>query len=230
MISPPQAPQADDAQLGDLVRNGAAQLSVPLSATEVEGFVAYVRLIERWNATYNLTAIRDPRAMVVQHVLDCLAAAASLQRRRGAGDGERVADIGSGAGLPGIVIAMTSPGRRVTCIDSVGKKAAFIAQAAGVLQLANVTAVHARVEHVVDKFDVVASRAFSSLADFTGSTRHILSDTGIWMAMKGKTPHEELAVVADDVEFHVEPLVVPELDGQRCVVWMQMKEKASARL
>jgi len=223
LIAATPARQADDRELADLVRGGAAQLSVPLSVTQVERFVAYVRLIERWNATYNLTAIRDPRAMVAHHVLDCLAAAAALLRRRGAGDSERVADVGSGAGLPGIVIAMTSPGRQVTCVDSVGKKVAFIVQAVGVLQLGNVTAVHTRVEHVEDKFDVIASRAFSSIADFVRSTRHILSDTGIWMAMKGKTPHEELAVLAGEIEFHVEPLVVPELHAERCVVWMNTK-------
>jgi len=127
--------RADDAELADLVSRGAAELGLPLGRSEVHRLIAFVRLIERWNTTYNLTAVRDPRNMVVQHILDCLAAAAALGRRRGEGRGERLVDVGSGAGLPGVVIAIAFPDREITCIDSVGKKAAFITQAAGTLGL-----------------------------------------------------------------------------------------------
>jgi 16S rRNA (guanine527-N7)-methyltransferase len=214
----------DDAELADRVARGAATLSVPLPGSKVDRFVAYVRLIERWNATYNLTAVRDPRDMVAQHILDCLAATAALLRRRGTAPGERLLDVGSGAGLPGLVIAALAPEREIVCIDSVGKKAAFMTQAAGVLGLKNVTVLHARVEAIAHRsFDIVASRAFASLADFVAATRHLLSaDTGCWMAMKGKPPAAELQALNDAV-FHVEPLHVPGLAAERCVVWIESK-------
>ncbi|HSC65516.1 MAG TPA: 16S rRNA (guanine(527)-N(7))-methyltransferase RsmG [Caldimonas sp.] len=216
--------------MADLVVAGASQLEVPLGGSQVERLVAYVRLMERWNTTYNLTAIRDPRAMVVQHVLDCVAAVAALDRKRGTGRGERVVDVGSGAGLPGLVIAMTSPNRLVTCVDSVGKKAAFMRQASATLGLKNVTVLHARVEDVSGQFDVVASRAFSSLSTLVATTRHLLGDCGIWMAMKGKAPEPEFAELERDVSFHVEPLVVPQLNAERCIVWLERAATASARL
>ncbi|HEV7577867.1 MAG TPA: 16S rRNA (guanine(527)-N(7))-methyltransferase RsmG [Caldimonas sp.] len=214
----------DDAELADRVARGAVALSMPLPGPQVDRFVAYVRLIERWNATYNLTAVRNPRDMVAQHILDCLAATAALLRRRGAVTGERLLDVGSGAGLPGLVIAAMAPEHEIVCIDSVGKKAAFITQAAGVLGLKNVTVLHGRVESIADQaFDVVASRAFASLADFVAATRHVLSsETGCWMAMKGKPPIEELQALNNAV-FHVEPLHVPEFDAERCIVWIEPK-------
>jgi 16S rRNA (guanine527-N7)-methyltransferase len=223
------ASRADDAELADLVSRGAAELAFPLAQPEVRRLIAYVRLIERWNATYNLTAIRDPRHMVVQHILDCLAAAAALGRRRGAERVERLVDVGSGAGLPGVVIAIAFPDREVTCIDSVGKKAAFITQAAGALGLRNVKALHARIESVADRFDVIASRAFASLSEFIASTAHLLKDSGMWMAMKGKMPDHELAGLAEGLAFHVEPLTVPMLPAERCLIWIQRQSEASAR-
>jgi len=221
--------RADDAELADLVSRGVAELALPLGPTEVRRLIAFVRLIERWNTTYNLTAVRDPRNMVVQHILDCLAAAAALGRRRGEGRGERLVDVGSGAGLPGVVIATVFPHREITCIDSVGKKAAFVTQAAGALGIRNVKALHARVERIADQFDVIASRAFASLSAFVGATDHLLKDSGTWMAMKGKAPDDELAEVAGRLTFHVEPLIVPRLSADRCVVWLERRLEASAR-
>ena len=219
----------DDAALADLASRGASALALPLAPSEVRRLIAYVRLVERWNTTYNLTAIRDPRSMVVQHVLDCLAAAAALGRRRGAGRGERLVDVGSGAGLPGVVIAIAFPDREITCIDSVGKKAAFITQAAGTLGLRNVKALHSRAENIVDRFDVIASRAFASLSEFVAATGHLSKDSGTWMAMKGKTPKDELAGLAEGLTFHVEPLIVPMLPAERCVIWIEHQSEASAR-
>jgi 16S rRNA (guanine527-N7)-methyltransferase len=222
--------RVDDAELANLVSRGAAALALPLPESQVERLVAYVRLIERWNGTYNLTAIRDPRDMVVQHILDCLAATAALLRRRGDGSGERLLDVGSGAGLPGIVIAIAAPARNVVCVDSVGKKAAFVTHAAGALGLKNVSAVQGRVEALAcDRFDVVASRAFASLTDFVAGTRHLLKERGTWMAMKGKTPEAELMQL-NRLTFHVEPLPVPGLSAERCVVWIDSAREASARL
>jgi 16S rRNA (guanine527-N7)-methyltransferase len=229
-LSPPaSALGSDDAGLADLVARGAAELAVPLDRADAERLVAYVRLIERWNATYNLTAVRDPREMVIQHILDCLAAAAALRRRRGAGQGERVIDVGSGAGLPGLILALVFPDRDVTCVDSVSKKAAFITQAAGALRLKNAKAVHARIEAIAGQFDVIASRAFSSLPELVGATRHMLAESGSWMAMKGKTPDEEIAQLGRAVSLHVEPLTVPQMSADRCVVWIERPREASAR-
>lgn len=214
---------ADDAELADVLSAGAIQLEVPLSASQVERLIAYLRLIEKWNATYNLTAIRNPRAMVTHHLLDCLAAARSLLARRGHAQVERVLDVGSGAGLPGIVIAVVAPEREVVCVDSVGKKAAFVTQAAASLGLKNVSARHLRVACLAGElFDVIASRAFAALGAFLGETRHLLADKGAWMAMKGKAPGEELDRL-NDVTFHVEPLAVPGLNADRCVVWIAPK-------
>ena len=223
--------RVDDAELADLVSSGAATLALPLTAAQVDRLVAYVRLIQRWSGTYNLTAIRDPRDMVTQHILDCLAAAAALLRCRGIPPGERLLDVGSGAGLPGIVIGVVAPEREVVCVDSVGKKTAFITHAAGTLGLKNVTALHQRVETLVEsRFDVVASRAFSSLQDFVAATRHLLEERGTWMAMKGKAPHAELEGLKG-LTFHVEPLAVPGLNADRCIVWIQPLDLgASARL
>ena len=129
--------------------------------------------------------------------------------------------MGSGAGLPGVVIGIALPETEVVCVDSVGKKAAFITQAAATVGARNVAALHARVEQISKrKFDVLASRAFASLAEFVARTRHLLSDNGEWMAMKGRAPSDEIAALTN-VAADVEPLVVPDLAAERCVVWMR---------
>lgn len=231
MSAATESARLDDAGIADLVSCGAAALALPIQDSQVDRLVAYVRLIERWNGIYNLTAIRDPRDMVTHHILDCLAAAAALLRRRGTGSGERLLDVGSGAGLPGIIIAVASPERDVVCVDSVGKKTAFITQSAGILGLKNVSAVHDRVESIArGHFDVIASRAFGSLHDFIGASARLMKGRGTWMAMKGKMPKNELADLKGLV-FHVEPIAVPGLAAERCIVWVDAPVvKASARL
>jgi 16S rRNA (guanine527-N7)-methyltransferase len=216
-----------DAELAAQIAGGAATLAIPLSALQVDGFVAYLRLIERWNATYNLTAIRNPRDMVTHHLLDSLAAAAALLRARGPGTGKRLLDVGTGAGLPGLIIATVSPEREVVCVDSVAKKTAFVTQAAGLLGLRNVTVLHGRVEDVeAPAFDEIVSRAFASLADFVSATGRLLAEHGVWMAMKGKRPTTELVGLTAET-FHVEPLNVPGLGAERCLVWLS--REASTR-
>jgi 16S rRNA (guanine527-N7)-methyltransferase len=136
----------------------------------------------------------------------------------------RLLDVGSGAGLPGVVLAIVCPELDVTCVDTVAKKAAFIQQVAVTLNLPNLRGVHARVEELkVAPFDVVTSRAFSSLVDFVSLTRfHVKQPHGVWMAMKGKHPADELVALPKDVVvFHVEPLDVPGLGAERCLVWMR---------
>ena len=196
------------------------QCGLPSGDVQVKALADYLSLLQRWNGTYNLTAVRDPRAMLTQHLADCLAIIAPLQRYAEAG---RLLDVGSGGGLPGVVIATLLPGWQVTCVDSVGKKMAFVRQVAGALPLPNLHAVHARVEQLqLPPFDVITSRAFASLADFTRLTRLHLARGGVWLAMKGRALDDEVAELPADVElFHVEHLAVPGLDAQRCLVWMR---------
>jgi 16S rRNA (guanine527-N7)-methyltransferase len=204
------------------IHASADELGFALSEPQTDALIAYLELLERWNATYNLTAVRDPAQMATQHLADCLAVVDPLRRQ--AGDSAfRLLDVGSGGGLPGVILAILHPWIDVTCVDAVGKKAAFIQQVAAELRLRNLHALHARVEAMQDApFSVVTSRAFASLADFAALTRRHLAAGGVWMAMKGKLPSSEIAAVPANIDvFHVEPLRVPGLDGERHLVWMR---------
>ena len=202
-------------------------LALHLSQAQSRQLLDYVDLLDRWNRTYNLTAVRDPADMLTQHVVDCLAAIPAL--RRTSPGPKRVLDVGSGGGLPGIVWAVVDPQLDVTCVDSVGKKAAFIRQAALALRLQNLRAEHARVEQLeAGLFDVITSRAFASLADFVGSSRHLATPGGIWLAMKGKLPLDEMAALPIGFQaFHVERLQVPGLEAERCLIWIRKSASAN---
>lgn len=219
----PHAPLPD----GDRARADVRACGVTLSDAQVDHLLAYLALLQRWNATYNLTAVRDPALMWVQHVLDCLAVVPELQAWRAnlppASARTRVLDVGSGGGLPGVVWAIALPDLELHCVDTVGKKAAFIRQVAVELRLRNLAAEHARVESLkAGGFDLITSRAFASLADFVSLTRKLLAADGVWAAMKGKTPEAELAALPAGITvFHVEPIAVPGLDAERCIVWMR---------
>lgn len=208
------------------------QLGLDVEESALDRLLAYLGLLQRWNATYNLTAVREPAEMLTQHLADCLAVIAPLRRQLGAGSTRRLLDVGSGGGLPGVVLAVLEPAWSVTCVDTVGKKAAFIRQVAVELRLRNLAAEHARVEALMlPTFDLITSRAFASLADFVALTRHLLSSDGVWAAMKGKTPEAELSTLPAGVTvFHVEPLKVPGLDAERCIVWMREGATAAAGL
>ena len=203
--------------------DACAGLGLEVDAAVLDRLLAYLALLVRWNATYNLTAVRDPQEMLFQHLADCLAIVGPLRRQLGAGVSRRVLDVGSGGGLPGVVLAAAEPLWEVTCVDTVGKKAAFIRQAAVELGLRNLRAEHARVEALkAVSFDLITSRAFASLADFVRLTRALLAPGGVWAAMKGREPHDELSTLPADVKvFHVEPLKVPGLNAERCLVWMR---------
>jgi 16S rRNA (guanine527-N7)-methyltransferase len=199
---------------------GARALGVALDELQLDRLQQYLDLLERWNRSHNLSAVRDRGAMVVQHLLDCLGIVAPLRRERPAGG--RLLDVGSGGGLPGLVVAIAAPEWRVCSIDAVAKKAAFVRQVAGALRLDNVEVRHGRVEEVADPHDVIVSRAFGSLADFVRLSARARAPQGVWLAMKGREPQAEITALPADVEvFHVEPLRVPELDGSRCAVWMR---------
>ena len=207
-----------------VLRAGLAELHVSLSDAQVQGLLDYQNLIGKWTKVYNLTAVRDPAEMLTHHLLDSLAAVAPLQKYlQGRGlSAPSLLDVGSGAGLPGVVMAICCPGLAVTCVDTVGKKAAFIKHVALALGLPNLSGLHARVETITQPFDVICSRAFASLADFAGWSQAALSPGGVWMALKGKHPAEELAMLPPDVVvFHVEPLAVPGLAAERCIIWLQ---------
>jgi len=213
---------ADGNGLAAALQADAAALGWALQPAAAGRLATYRDLLVKWNATYNLTALRDPAQMRTQHLADCLAVVAPL-RRHAAGRPLRLLDVGSGGGLPGVVLAAVEPGWDVTCVDTVGKKAAFVRQVAAELGLPNLHAEHARVESLkAPPFDLITSRAFASLPDFVQLTRPLLAPGGVWMAMKGKPPSDEVAALPSDMEvFHVEPLTVPGLDAERCLVWMR---------
>lgn len=204
---------------------GLAALQLELSEPQISQLLDYQAMIGKWTKVYNLTSVRDPAEMMTHHLLDSLAAVPALQRYlRSAGleQGSRLLDVGSGAGLPGVVIAICCPAVSVTCVDTVAKKAAFIKQAALALKLPNLAGLHARVESITEPFDVICSRAFASLADFTHWSVGALAPQGIWMAMKGKHPSDELQALPENIAmFHVEQLQVPYLDAERCILWLR---------
>ena len=221
------------------LRRGLKALALELNDVQVGQLLDYQNLIGKWTKVYNLTAVRDPAEMMTYHLLDSLAAIAPLRRHLAkigtdgvaevadagvSGQGSRLLDVGSGAGLPGVVIAICCPTVAVSCVDTVAKKAAFIKQAALALKLPNLTGLHARVESIEVPFNVICSRAFASLHDFTQWSAGALAPEGVWMAMKGKQPADELLALPPSVEvFHVEQLTVPGLDAERCMVWMRKK-------
>jgi 16S rRNA (guanine527-N7)-methyltransferase len=206
-------------------RLGAAAdaLGLQLSDGQFEQLLGYLELIAKWNKVYNLTAVRDPEEMLVQHLFDSLAVVGPLRRHTG-GAGIRLLDVGSGAGLPGVVIAVCCPEIRVECVDTVGKKAAFVQQVAAQLNVPNLKGVHDRVENLQGPYNVICSRAFASLQDFVSWSGAALAGQGVWLAMKGKHPAAEIAELPPAAEvFHVEQLSVPELAAERCIVWMRKR-------
>ena len=211
------------------LRRGVGVLELELSDAQISALLDYIALIQKWTRVYNLTAVRDPEEMLTHHVLDSLAVVTPLRRHlhsMGLDESTRLLDVGAGAGLPGVVLAICCPTMAVHCVDTVAKKAAFIQQASVSLKLPLLRGIHARVESLTEPYAVVTSRAFASLADFTLWSRGALAEQGVWMAMKGKSPEAEVAQLPADVAvFHVEPLVVPGLDAERCLVWMRKAPK-----
>jgi 16S rRNA (guanine527-N7)-methyltransferase len=207
------------------LRSGVQALGLTLSDQQIAQLLDYQGLIHKWTQVYNLTAVRDPAEMLTHHLLDSLAVVAPLQtqlvQRRAVDAPTRLLDVGSGAGLPGIVLAICCPELVVHCVDTVAKKAAFIQQVAASLKLTQLRGIHARVENLTERYDVVSSRAFASLVDFVNWSDKALAEQGVWMGMKGKYPADEVAALPIGVKvFHVEQLAVPGLDAERCIVWM----------
>ena len=218
----------DHVTLRAQLQAGAEALGLGLGESQVGQLMDFLALLQKWNKVYNLTAVRAPQEMLTHHLLDSLAAVAPLRRhvsglQQGGGAAVKLLDVGSGGGLPGVVFAICCPEVDVSCVDTVGKKAAFIQQAAVALKLRNLHGVHARVETLAGPFDIISCRAFASLPDFVNWSRSALAAPhGVWLAMKGKHPDDEIAALPPGVGvFHVEPLHVPGLDAERCIVWMR---------
>lgn len=206
---------------------GLQALGLDLTPAQVDTLMEFQALLGKWNKVYNLTAVRDPQEMLTHHLLDSLAAVPALQRHLAqmpAREGRTaMLDVGSGGGLPGVVFAICCPQIDVHCVDTVGKKAAFIQQAAATLRLSNLRGIHSRVEQLTTRYPLISCRAFASLADFTSWSRQALEEGGTWLAMKGKHPDDEIAALPADVQvFHVEPLKVPGLDADRCILWLRV--------
>jgi 16S rRNA (guanine527-N7)-methyltransferase len=207
----------------DRLERAGAVLGLDLDPLAIDRLLGFVDQLQKWNAVYNLTGTRDRDAVLVRHLFDCLAVIPAL-RRYAAGRDLQLLDVGSGGGLPGAAIAIMQPRWKVYCIDAIAKKSSFVRQVALELGLHNLTAVHGRVElaPIDAQFDIVIARAFASLAVFAAATRTRLADGGIWIAMKGKAPTDEIAALEPSIQvFHVEPIQVPELAAQRCLIWMR---------
>lgn len=212
-------PNRPDNRLAESLLHGIGQLEVSVSGRSQEKLLAYLALLVKWNKVYNLTAIRDPQLMVIHHLLDSLAVLPHLAAGRWL-------DVGCGAGLPGLVLAIVRPDWRITLLDSNSKKTGFVQQAIIELGLQNAQVCCARVEDFqpAEKYDGIISRAFTELGDFLRVTRHLLAEDGRWVAMKG-LPEQELPGVPQDCSVErIIKLNVPGLDAARCLVIATKRE------
>jgi 16S rRNA (guanine527-N7)-methyltransferase len=188
---------------------GIVALGLDLPESAVMKLLDYQELLARWKAAYNLTAVRDPVQMVTRHLLDSLSILPSVQ-------GDTLADLGTGPGLPGIVLAIAAPGREILLVDSNGKKVRFLREAIRSLKLDGVRALQSRVEEVEGQFDCITARAFASLADMLGWAGHLLAPGGRWLAMKGRRPDDELVDLPAGFSLRqMQALQVPGLEGER---------------
>ena len=206
----------------DQLKRGLIALGLTLDRDTQQRLLDYIALIEKWNRVYNLTAIREPEKMVSHHLLDSLAVTPHLHAKR-------VLDVGSGAGLPGIPLALVNPDTQVTLLDSNHKKTAFLNQAVMELKLKNTEVCSERVEswQTQNRFDVVISRAFSDMGEFVRVTRHLLAPGGMFAAMKGMHPYEEIDKLPPDCKVRqVLPLAIPSLEGARHLVLIEPQGRA----
>ena len=213
-------------------------MQLTLDNAAVQRLLDYLALLQKWNRIYNLTALRDPQVVLTHHLYDCMAVVAPLRKQLAGASSLsnqpseiQILDVGSGAGLPGLVLGICEPRLQISCIDAVHKKVAFLRQVIAQLGLSNLKAIHGRVEQLHDhasarQYQVVTARAFSSLTMLVDSTIHLLAPGGCWMAMKARIPADEIAELPKTVEvFHVEQLLVPLLDEDRCLVWMRLRHQ-----
>ncbi len=208
----------DAASLRASLAEGIKALPLSLDDAQTDQMIAYLALLSKWNSVYNLTSIRDPKEMVKQHVLDSLSAAPAFK------DAKNVLDVGAGGGLPGMILAITYPAIRISMIDTISKKTAFLTQAKTELGLKNVTVHTGRVEAlaVKEKFDVITSRAFSELCNFINWSGHLLAEGGQFIAMKGVAPDQEIERMPEGWQVQsLQPLSVPGMDAERHLVFIK---------
>ncbi|MQA22569.1 16S rRNA (guanine(527)-N(7))-methyltransferase RsmG [Rugamonas rivuli] len=212
----------DRVAIADVLKQGINSLKLDLNDNQVEKLLDYLALLNKWNSVYNLTSVRDPMQMVTLHVLDSLAAVPAFA------GAQNVLDVGAGGGLPGMVLAISRPDMKVSMIDTVHKKTAFLNQVKAELELVNVTVYTKRVEQleVKTKFDVITSRAFADLSDFVNWSGHLLQEGGRFIALKGTAPAEERERLPEPWKVQkLEPLEVPGLDAERHLVFIQAETK-----
>ncbi|ELX11698.1 ribosomal RNA small subunit methyltransferase G [Janthinobacterium sp. HH01] len=212
----------DRVAIADVLKQGINSLKLDLNEAQVEKLLDYLALLNKWNSVYNLTSVRDPMQMVTLHVLDSLAAVPAFA------GAQNVLDVGAGGGLPGMVLAISRPDMKVSMIDTVHKKTAFLNQVKAELELVNVTVYTKRVEQleVKTKFDVITSRAFADLSDFVNWSGHLLQEGGQFIALKGTAPAEERERLPEPWKVQkLEPLEVPGLDAERHLVFIQAETK-----
>jgi 16S rRNA (guanine527-N7)-methyltransferase len=208
----------DRVVIADVLKQGIKDLKLELNDGQVEKLLDYLALLNKWNSVYNLTSVRDPMQMVTLHVLDSLAAVPAFK------DAKNVLDVGAGGGLPGMVLAISRPDMKVSMIDTVHKKTAFLNQVKAELELSNVTVYTKRVEQleVKTKFDVITSRAFADLSDFVNWSGHVLAEGGQFIALKGTAPAEERERLPEPWKVQkLEPLAVPGLEAERHLVFIK---------
>jgi len=201
-----------------LLKQGVVTLQLKLDDKQINQLLSYLLLLIKWNGVYNLTSIRNPVDMVKQHLLDSLSAAFAFNQAK------NVLDVGSGGGLPGIVLAIVYPETKISLIDTVNKKTAFLKQVKAELGLDNVTVYTGRVEQLAmtELFDVITSRAFSELANFVNWAGHLLASGGHMLALKGQLPEGEIAVLPEGWTLvKTQQIVVPGLDAQRHLLWLE---------
>lgn len=198
----------DSLAIKKILSDGLEELGIN---TPIDGFLQYLHLLYKWNHAYNLTAVRDMEEMATKHILDSLTILPWVK-------GNHVIDVGSGAGLPGIPLALARPDLTIVLLDSNGKKSRFLQEVKRVLSLTNVSVVQSRVEDYrpAFAFDTIMTRAFSSLEQMIHWTHHLIATDGIWLAMKGRFPTEELALL--NQPYRVETYGVSGVDGDRCCV------------
>lgn len=208
----------DRVVVADVLKQGIKDLKLDLADDQVEKLLDYLAMLNKWNSVYNLTSVRDPMQMVTLHLLDSLAAVPAFA------DAKNVLDVGAGGGLPGMVLAISRPDMKVSMIDTVHKKTAFLNQVKAELGLSNVTVYTKRVEQleVKTKFDVITSRAFADLSDFVNWSGHLLQEGGRFIALKGTAPEDERERLPEPWKVQkLEPLTVPGLEAERHLVFIE---------